>query len=418
MATALASISLWLLDKMAGKGFEKLTDKLKTKELDQKFKFAIKNASKQLQQKYPDILGSDIEFFFLEKDVFFELFKLLFRISKPNIEIVQNKFDVSTLPPKFISEFVDLLKQELLSDRDFDEILSNNEIYFAISGIHENIETVKNNTTLSTSEIQTIRKILQEKFETNFNKVEFQRIYSASVLTVLSQVNFIGLGLKSHIRKNRKKLQDIYVKPRFGIVDPKFRKTLDNNLFVKNTRRDYHDDVEETLSFDKLFSLEKNFVILGNPGSGKSFLVKKIICSLLEKSLNDFENKAIFDFTSFRVELRKYHQFKKDKNSGIVRYILSSLESEYGIVNTPEKPFINLLKEEDVLIFFDGLDEIFNASDKVEIKSDIENFIANHKKVKAIVTSRIIGYDEAKLNDINFSVRPGILPHSQYNIVE
>lgn len=334
--------------------------------------------------------------------MFFELFKLLFRVSKPNIEIVQSKFDVSTLPPQFITEFVEELKQELLSDIDFDEILSNNELYFTIFGIHENLEVVKNNTTLSTSEIQTIRKLLQEKFETNFDKIEFQRIYSANVLTVLSQVNFIGLGIKSHIKKNRKKLQDIYVKPRFGVVDPKFRKTLDDKLFIKNNRRDYHDDADETLSFDKLFSLNRNLVILGNPGSGKSFLVKKIICSLLEKTFNDFENKMIFEFTPFRVELRKYHQFKKDKNYGIVKYILSSLESEYGIVNTPEKPFINMLKEEGIFVFFDGLDEIFNANDKHDIKTDIENFISNHKNVKAIVTSRIIGYDEAKLGEANF----------------
>lgn len=57
-----------------------------------------------------------------------------------------------------------------------------------------------------------------------------------------------------------------------------------------------------------------------------------------------------------------------------------------------------LIHNYESIVFFDGLDEIFNATHKNKMKECIELFSINFPKSKSVVTSRFIGY-----HDINFN---------------
>jgi len=388
---SLISISSWIASKVANKGFDSIYDKIVAdKKINEKFYSAVNKVSASLQKKYPDILGDSIDYFFKKEEVFNELFKLLFRSSVVNHEKIAETLDVTTLPNNFINEFVTELRQELLNDRVFDEILSNNELYIVFQGLSSSIKEIEHNSTITSIEITKLNKLLEEKIGSAFDYDQFIYLYTKNAINNLSQVNFLGLGIDISIKKNRKNLQDIFVKPFFEIAE------------LKNSKKDLKADLfgrqPEIIDYKNLLNVNDRIVILGNPGAGKSILIKSLICDILNKKSNEFKSKKVCEFVPFRIELRNYLAFKKEHKGNLVKYLIFILEHEYQISNVTETILTTILTQKNCLLFFDGLDEIFDLSDKINVRNDIENFHNLFSKIKSIVTSRIIGYEEASLN--------------------
>jgi len=396
------SFSELILKKIIGKGFDSIYNELTSNDkIDFKFKKAIEVVSKELQGKYPVILGGAIEYFFKKEENFYELLKLLFINAKVDEKTIEKNFDIRTLPKDFIIEFITNLKTELNKDLEINKILSNKELFLNYRGIFENINSIKSTTNLSIVEIRKIRKILEKNAEKSFSYSEFKTIYFKNAINNLSQVNFFGLGLDLSIKKSRQKLKNIYVKPNF-ISNKEQKNRYDLHLQRIYKTGDFFQP-EHIIKYSDLFELNKNLVILGTPGSGKSILIKSIICSIIEKKTREFKNNEILDYLPFRIELRKYLLYKKKNTSNLLNYLSILLSTEYSLYNMiTEKILCNLLSKKKVILFFDGLDEIFNANEKNEVKNDIENFHNQYKNLRSITTSRIIGYDEAKLQKENF----------------
>lgn len=397
-SAATITFSTWLLDKIKDKGFESLVSKLtKSDEINDQFINAVNTVSTKLNNKYPEILGGRIEYFFKTDIVFKELIKLIFINSVVDIDTISNNFDTDTLPPNFILEFINELKIELKKNRQLEKIISDKELFILIYGISNDIQIIAENSNLKLEEIKSIKELLEQRIGNKFLFDDFLRKYSENAINNLSQVNFIGLGVGVDISKkiNRKNLDDIFIKPNFKLNDNKFLKCQKN----------YDDLIEEEdfdIKYSQLFNYSDKSVILGNPGAGKSILVKSIICNILNKNYTEFNKEEIIEYLPFRIELRKYLSFKKHNRGNILKYLNSLLEEEYGITSMTETLLEKILKEHHNIIFFDGLDEIFKIEDKIEIKNDIENFHNSFPLTKSITTSRIIGYEEAKLNDEEF----------------
>ncbi|GGG65905.1 NACHT domain-containing protein [Paenibacillus radicis (ex Gao et al. 2016)] len=387
----LISVGSYLLEKTGDLIFNQLGKKITQTELDQKFKIALTNATAIIQNRYPEALGGSLDFFFKDKQLLEELLKLLFRKSIINHSVIEEKFDLQTLPPNFLSEFVTTLKDELLKDHVFDLILSNNEIYFMIIGIDSNLNKIAHSTELSLNELKKIRETIQEKIADNFSYDNFFENYKKIALNNFNEVNYIGLGLSPDIRRGMKKLNDIYVKPEFTLKNYSVSTEEDN--FLEREMRN------TTIDFKDIFtSSSKNIVILGDPGAGKSVLIKYIICCLLEGNTNEFEYSESLNGLPIRIELRKYLSQKKSSSTNFTQYISYLLEKEFSVVNFSEVQLKRILDTQLTLIFFDGLDEIFNEDEKYDVKKDIENFLITYPMSKAIVTSRYIGYEEVKLD--------------------
>jgi len=387
----------WVLDKIKDKGFDNLYSKLtESNKIDELFRNAVKTVSEKLQVKYPEILGGKIEYFFKTESVFKELIKLIFINSNINLENISNNFDTNTLPPDFILEFITELKNELLTIRDFDSIIADKELFILISGISNETESLAQNSNLALSEIRRIKDLLEERIGNKFLLNDFLIKYSENAVNNLSQVNFIGLGVDISKKINRKNLEDIFVKPYFKVI---------HNKFIKN-HKDYEDefifDEESEINYEQLFNYSDKIIILGNPGSGKSILIKSIICEILNKNNADSSHENLINCIPFRIELRKYLAFKKQNRGNIIKYLNSLLEEEYGITSMTETLLEKILKENKNIIFFDGLDEIFKIEDKIDIKNDIENFHNSFPLTKSVTSSRIIGYEEAKLDEEQF----------------
>ncbi|SHM88121.1 NACHT domain-containing protein [Flavobacterium saccharophilum] len=387
----------WLLEKIKDKGFDELYSELSTSdEINKAFVKAVDSVSAVLQHKHPNILGGRMEYFFKSENVFKELIKLTFINSTVNLDIIANSFDTDTLPPNFILEFIHELRQELLKDRQLSQIISNKELFILITGISNEVHSIAANSNLTLEEIKSIRGLMQQRIGNNFLLSDFLKKYAENAINNLSQINFLGLGVGADISKkiNRKNLEDIFVKPNFKINENKYLKS-NEQLHLKLAYHDFE------INYSDIFNSCNKMVILGNPGSGKSLLIKSIICSILDNK-SDFKNKDIIKYIPFRIELRKYLAYKKQHRGNIIKYLNSLLEEEYAITQMTEILLEKILHENKNIIFFDGLDEIFKIEDKIEIKNDIENFHTSFPLSNLIVTSRIIGYEEAKLNEEEF----------------
>lgn len=402
------ALGTYLLEKLSEKGLEALmakgldtvADKIKSPEdVNNRFRQVVDLTAGKLGSTYKDVLGNSTKYFFDRKEVFHELLKLLFYDSNISIEIIEQEFDTTTLPSGFIFEFVNLLRSESYKDPILSEILKNKEILILTKGISKDVNDIVSNTTLIKSDVENIVSFLENNLRGPFDYERFLTNYKTSVLNNLSQVHFVGLGIDSSIRKNRKQLNDIFVKP-FFVLNENCIDTSDDteNVITYEDEELYYQDELAVINYDNLFDVKDNIVILGNPGTGKSILIKYIICSILKKSE---KQNSTYDIP-FRIELRKYLEFKKQNGGNINNYLIYLLESEYNIQNITNKNIEYIFKAKKVIIFFDGLDEIFNVNDKISIKDDIENFYHIYR-TKSIVTSRIIGYEEAKLSDKAFN---------------
>ncbi|MBS1508850.1 MAG: hypothetical protein JSS79_19590 [Bacteroidetes bacterium] len=398
VTAALISFGTWIATKLADKGFDHLFDSAAATPdtLNKRFYDAVDRTSIRMQTKYPRAIATYADYFFKHEVVFGELVKLLFHDSKINTQIARTRFEHSALPDTFIVDFISCLKRELLLDEKIGPILQNNQAYIVLQGINTNLELIAQNSNLSLLELQKILKAIEERLTREFSYDDFKVKYKQSALNVLSQVNFIGLGVDISIKRKRKNLQDIFVKPLFSV-----HKKKDNS--TENTNDGFDEFEDEDIPYSNLLSNGVNPVVLGNPGSGKSVLIKSLICDILNEKISEFEDRSITNYLPFRIELRKYLAFKKKNQCNIIRYIVNTLEVEYGILNITDSILNEIFSNYKVLVFFDGLDEVFKINDKIEIKNDIENFHVVYPMARSLTSSRIIGYDEASLDENKFT---------------
>ena len=396
------SFATWLGNKIADKGFDAIYEKITKKdEIDEKFVELIRIVADKLEKKYPDILGNSISYFFTQEEVFNELCKLLFVNQNVNPEVISQSFDDATLPNSFILEFITELKDELSKQPVFLDIIANKELFIAVKGISKNVEEISINSTLTNKEIREIKRILEKQFREKFNLDSFKSLYLKNLINNIGEINFIGLGIDPSIKKGkRKELDSIFVKPFFKLTS-KYYLDKEANCNKQFEEKLSWDNEEKRIHFQHIFDRKYNYVILGNPGSGKSLLIKSIILYISNKS-KQFNNEEILSYIPFRIELKNYLTFKKTRGGNLLKYLTNVLEEEYSVPSVLEDNLSDVLSNEKSILFFDGLDEIFNVTDKISIKNDIENFHNLFPKIKSITTSRYIGYNEAKLDEEKF----------------
>ena len=213
--------------------------------------------------------------------------------------------------------------------------------------------------------------------------VKFKEDYFKIAKTKFNEVNFIGLDLK----KGRNaptdiSLEDIYVTPLFKKLEVRKTENIGNNGKILND--------------SDILTTEKNIVILGEPGAGKSLLVKDIILKIINSNLSGAKLKKIKDSIPFRIELRKYNEVREKKS--VIEYLSDVLKVEYQI-DIPINILTCIFSNNETIVFFDGFDEIFDKKHKEIIKGLIDAFSTKYQKCKCVVTSRFIGYHEVRFNN-------------------
>ncbi|HEU4557884.1 MAG TPA: HEAT repeat domain-containing protein, partial [Longimicrobium sp.] len=144
-------------------------------------------------------------------------------------------------------------------------------------------------------------------------------------------------------------------------------------------------------------------VILGDPGSGKSTLTRYIVLSLIDPAGDPRLRSACADYLPVLVELRSYVALRRQHPDwkGFTEY-LAHLGATEGFF--PDQATLERYLADDgrALVIFDGLDEVFDPEERLQVSRQILFFATTYPRARVIVTSRIIGYSRKVLDEGGF----------------
>ncbi|SHU93121.1 putative NTPase (NACHT family) [Mycobacteroides abscessus subsp. abscessus] len=174
--------------------------------------------------------------------------------------------------------------------------------------------------------------------------------------------------------QTRVPIDDLYIEPRFQSFEG------GNKNQARSLTRD---DLPVTL--DGFLTRIYRAAVLGDPGAGKSTLVQKL-------SYDFSIGKG--NLIPFVIPVRKYEDRKRTEQHSIVDFLKSYINEFYQI-QAPTNSVEILLLMGRAIVIFDGVDELIDIGRRRDIVGAIENFAKVFSRCPMIVTSRIIGYDEA-----------------------
>lgn len=175
-------------------------------------------------------------------------------------------------------------------------------------------------------------------------------------------------------RRRRVPIADLYVPP--DVVEPGLVREADG--------------APRTIGFDQLPGRVDRTVLLGDPGGGKSTASQVIT------------HRWASDATArvpFLVVLRDFAAGGPDHS--VVEHIEERLNA-FHQCPAPDGAVERLLLAGSAAVIFDGLDELIDTGRRLEVTRVVEQFCERFPLAPVLVTSRVVGYDEARLDDAQF----------------
>ena len=132
-------------------------------------------------------------------------------------------------------------------------------------------------------------------------------------------------------------------------------------------------------------------VLLGDPGGGKTTAANV---------LTDHFARGGSPRIAFLVTLREYAA-KAPIEWSVAEHIEHNLKTLYQ-VKAPNGLVERLLLTGRAVVIFDGLDELLDTSRRRDVSDRVEQFCSAYPLTPVLVTSRVVGYDQAQLDETQF----------------
>ncbi|MER8832748.1 NACHT domain-containing protein [Mesorhizobium sp. M0909] len=150
----------------------------------------------------------------------------------------------------------------------------------------------------------------------------------------------------------------------------------------------------------------KKAVVLGDPGGGKSTLCQSICFDLSKahglaaKHSNRTDLQIQIAKVPLRVILREFEKWHERDGIGIFDFMVRDTSQRSGDdVRSLSYWLKTQLSIGQVVVVFDGIDEILDVASRRKYVQMIEEFCRSWESASVVCTSRIVGYSKAPLSD-------------------
>lgn len=231
------------------------------------------------------------------------------------------------------------------------------------------------------TELETLQDLLEPRHATLDEEMlaSYQSRLRSEVLARSSQID-----LPSTVRHAPVDIDALYVTPTLKLS------TQRPSVYYATSSELTH------VPYQRFLRSVRRRVVLGHPGAGKSTLAVKV-CYDVARDNGDYRAGALV--TPLRVELRKYHA----SGVSLMAYCDRLIAADY-MIGSPTGTFAQMLFRRRLLVLFDGLDEILDSEARRGVRTTIETFCRQFPGTDVIVTSRIVGYEQAPLNASEFDI--------------
>jgi energy-coupling factor transporter ATP-binding protein EcfA2 len=159
--------------------------------------------------------------------------------------------------------------------------------------------------------------------------------------------------------------------------------------------RDWADrfDKQKTIYVPKALREHRHLAVLGDPGCGKSTLVKVLTYAFGEADSNAYK-RACGELIPIPIILRDYKTRQWQSYENMLRDFIATLDEDIRSEVTPEW-LLEHLREGKAILLIDGLDEVGNREERLRLRDEIIFPLLNEsRRSYTLLTSRIVGYEE------------------------
>jgi NACHT domain len=164
------------------------------------------------------------------------------------------------------------------------------------------------------------------------------------------------------------------------------------------------EDATRSFSIHELFAAYSRLVVLGDPGAGKSTFAEKLTLDLATDRVPGFAGKV-----PFLLIVRDYADAPQSGRT-LDEWLYAASRNPYH-VTPPDHGLEYLLESGNAVVIVDGVDELGTPESRHRFVDLIEGFAYRYPTTQIVVTSRIVGYDDAPLDPRHFP-RARIRPFS------
>ncbi|MEH1916258.1 HEAT repeat domain-containing protein [Nostoc sp.] len=271
--------------------------------------------------------------------------------------------------------------------------------------IFHKIKSEKPNLAFSDESIEHwLKKFADAYFEHTNTYLKFQIAksdYLKQLLSYFDGVEFVGIKVKTKEEEKFAKLPQIFVMPNV-VEQVEVRESiglkLNLDLALEETANQQRQQnlLWEQQSSGKKFSakellkesIRNKFVVLGEPGIGKTTLMSYFTLMLAKQQTEKLGLSADLELLPILIRIR---DLGKASTKNLLEYVRNFANSIH-VKELLKGFFEHWLEDGRALILLDGLDEIAKPSVRYEFVKIIHSFLGQYSQNRAIITSRPAGY--------------------------
>jgi hypothetical protein len=201
--------------------------------------------------------------------------------------------------------------------------------------------------------------------------------YNENLIKLYDEIQFVGMSIYKQEASRGIPMEHIYIPL---TVVPEAADERDSNL--------------ERLNPLTFLTTGARHVILGDPGSGKSTLMRFLALTGISRALQERYQAQADSRLPVLVILRRYaDELKTRPNLSLLDYIQESIQGQFSLKSADFGFLEYYLETGQTILLFDGLDELPNPQFKQIVRDRILALLTTYPGNTTLITSRIVGYD-------------------------